>query len=317
MNVSASARALFNRLRYKHLLMLVTLGNSQNLHRAAQTLNMSQPATTRMLQEIEDAFGCELFERQTRGMKPNALGEEVLRFARTALTQLDRCAEDITDRQQGGYGYLSIGTIMGAAPDLVVQSIADMKRQYPRLKLRIMGDTSDQLIELLDQGTIDLAVARQNAESDRSRYQFEPLGNEHLVVAVRADHPLAGRDQIDLSELVSQWPWILQPSSSPARMALERAFERLSLPSPRDVIECSSVFAMLQLVQMTEAILVLSETVVSDYLRTGLVVPLPLEIEEEMAPYGVLLRKNEPLSQELETFLQLLRRRANDLGLRP
>ncbi|TWI56774.1 DNA-binding transcriptional LysR family regulator [Pseudomonas duriflava] len=314
MHVSTTARALFNRLRYKHLLMLVTLGNSQNLHRAAQALNMSQPATSRMLQEIEEAFGCELFERQSRGMRPNALGEEVLQFARKALTNLDRCAEDITERQQGGYGYLSIGTIMGAAPDLVVQSIAEMKRQYPRLRLRIMGDTSDQLIELLDQGSIDLAVARRSFESDRSRYVFEPLGNEHLTVVVHAGHALSQRDRIDLSELVNDWPWILQPASSPARAALENSFERLSLPSPRDIIECSSVFAMLQLVQMTDAILVLSETVLTDYLKTDLVVALPIEIEEEMAPYGVLLRKNEPLSHELKLFLDLLRNRARRLS---
>jgi DNA-binding transcriptional LysR family regulator len=68
---------------------------------------------------------------------------------------------------------------------------------------------------------------------------------------------------------------------------------------------------------MTDAILVLSETVITDYLRTGLVVPLPLEVEEEMAPYGILLRRNEPLSQELEAFLALLRQRAKDLNHTP
>ena len=50
------SRSLFNRLRYKHLHMLVALSASQNLHRASQSLNMSQPAATRMLHEIEDMF---------------------------------------------------------------------------------------------------------------------------------------------------------------------------------------------------------------------------------------------------------------------
>ena len=121
------SRSLFNRLRYKHLHMLVALSSSQNLHRASQALNMSQPAATRMLREIEDMFGCDLFERLPRGMRPTALGQELIRFAESALSGLDRCAEDLMARQQGGYGYLSIGTIMGAAPDLVMDCIAQIK----------------------------------------------------------------------------------------------------------------------------------------------------------------------------------------------
>ncbi len=313
MHVSQSASSLFRRLRYKHMLMLVTLGTSQNLHRAAESMSMSQPATTRMLQEIEDAFGCELFERQSRGIRPNALGEEVIRFAQTALNQLNRCAEGIAEKSLGGYGNLAIGTIMGAAPDLVVQSVAEMKRVYPRLRIRIMGDTSDQLIELLDQGVIDLAVARRNLDSDRTRFEFEPLGNERMILTVHREHPLAHARNLNLEELVNDWPWILQPPSSPARIALEQSLERMSLPSPPDIIECSSVFAMLQLVQMTDSILFLSEMVLKDYLRTGLVVALPISVSEKMTPYGILTRSNTPFTREMEEFVKLLREQSKTL----
>lgn len=313
MHVSKSASTLFRRLRYKHLLMLVTLGTAKNLHRAAEAMSMSQPATTRMLQEIEESFGCELFERQSRGIRPNALGEEAIRFAQTALNQLNRCAEGISEKSRGGFGNLAIGTIMGAAPDLVVQSVAEMKRRSPQLRIRIMGDTSDQLITLLDQGVIDLAVARRNLESDRTRFDFEPLGNERLILTVHREHPLANKQQLELEELVMNWSWILQPPTSPARIALEQSLERISLPSPPDIIECSSVFAMLQLVQMTDAILFLSEAVLKDYLRTGLVVALPVNLSEKMTPYGILTRKNTPFSREMEQFVALLHEQAKTL----
>ncbi|MFG6206133.1 LysR family transcriptional regulator [Pseudomonas retamae] len=310
MNAPITARSLFNRLRYKHLLMLVTLGNCQNLHRAAESLNMSQPATTRMLQEIEQTFGCALFERQSRGVRPTVLGEELLRFARAALNGLERCAEDLADRQSGGYGYLCVGAIMGAVPDLVVQSIADMKANYPLLRLRIMGDTSDQLSVLLDQRRIDVAIARLPGVEDRQHFDFEPLGNEHLAVVVRSGHPLTHERSLSLAHLIDAWPWILQPHTSPARVALERAFERLGVGSPNDVIECSSVFAMLQLAQITDAILVLTDTVVRDHVHTGLLTALSLEIEEQLSPFGILLRKGEPLSRELEIFLTKIKARA-------
>ncbi|WP_158896950.1 MULTISPECIES: LysR family transcriptional regulator [unclassified Pseudomonas] len=310
MNASPHARALFGRLRYKHLLMLVTLAGTCNLHRAAEALHMSQPATTRMLQDVEEAFGCVLFERQARGLTPTALGVEIIEFARRALNGLDRCAEDLDARRAGGYGHLAVGAIMGALPDLVVRAIAASKARQPGLQLRILGDTSDQLTELLEQERIDVAIARFTQPADLGRFTFEPLGNEHLAVVVRTGHPLAGRVVPDLAELVEDWPWILQPEASPARVALEGAFVRHSLPPPADIIECGSVFAMLQLVQITDAILVLTEAVVRDHLRTGLLVPLDLEITEPLTPFGILLRTGQVPSAALEGFLGLLRRQA-------
>ncbi|MDL2185708.1 LysR family transcriptional regulator [Pseudomonas sp. ChxA] len=304
------SRSLFNRLRYKHLHMLVALSSSQNLHRASQSLNMSQPAATRMLREIEDMFACDLFERLPRGMRPTALGKELIRFAESALSGLDRCAEDLMARQQGGYGYLSIGTIMGAAPDLVMDSIAQIKTLNPQLRIRIMGDTSDQVIQLLEQGRIDLAIARRNAATDSEHYTFEPLGNERMLVVVHAGHPLAQREHLPLAELVSDWPWILQPQTSPARIGFDEALQHLALPRPADIIECSSVYSMQQLIQLTDAIMVLSESALRDYLKMGLVVALPVALEVQLEPFGMLLRKGHHISRELRLFIDLLRKKA-------
>lgn len=310
MSSPAISRSLFNRLRYKHLHMLVALSSSQNLHRASQSLNMSQPAATRMLREIEDMFACDLFERLPRGMRPTALGKELIRFAESALSGLDRCAEELMMRQQGGYGYLSIGTIMGAAPDLVMDSIAQIKTLNPQMRIRIMGDTSDQVIQLLEQGRIDLAIARRNAATDSEHYTFEPLGNERMLVVVHAGHPLAQREHLPLAELVSDWPWILQPQTSPARIGFDEALQHLALPQPADIIECSSVYSMQQLIQLTDATMVLSESALRDYLKMGLVVALPVVLKVQLAPFGMLLRKGDPVSRELGLFIDMLRQKA-------
>lgn len=313
MQPARSPHHLFGRLRYKHLHMLMVLGTSQNLHRASLTMNMSQPAASRMLQDIEEMFGCELFERLPRGMRPTALGRELLRFAEAALSGLDRCAEDLAARMQGGYGYLSIGTIMGAAPDLVMNAVAEIKALNPQLRLRIMGDTSDQVLQLLEQGRVDIAITRRNVIAAREDYVFEPLGNERLIAVVRSGHPLASRRDVQWRELVTEWPWILQPETSPARIAFEQALQRQELPSPADVIECSSVYSMQQLVQLTEALMVLSESAVRDYLKMGLVTALPITLDAQMAPFGLLRRTSEPVSHELRQFIALLRERSREV----
>ncbi|PPC78553.1 LysR family transcriptional regulator [Pokkaliibacter plantistimulans] len=301
---------LCNRLRYKHLVMLVTLGNSLNMHRASEALNVSQPAATRMLQEIEAAFDCELFERFNRGMRPTAIGLEIIRFAQTALNGLERCSEDIVRFQKGGFGHLTIGTIMGAAPSLVIETIAEIKRLRPRLHITISGDTSDQLIEQLELGKIDVAIGRRSLLGSRSHFSFEPLSNEKLIAVVHSAHPLLQQPELDIADVVNHWPWILQPVSSPARYAIEQYLRRLDLPTPTDVTECSSVFAMLQLIQITDAVMILSESVLVDYLRMGLIRELPIAVDAHLEPFGILMRDDEPLSRELDIFLSLLRQRA-------
>nr|WP_300309391.1 LysR family transcriptional regulator [Halomonas sp.] len=299
---------LLRRLRYKHLLMLSTLGRHRNLHQTAIGLHMSQPAATRMLGEIERAFDCQLFERTSRGMIPTTLGEMVVDFADNALARLDRFSEEVHRHRLGGRGQLTVGTIMGAAPDLVADAVIRLKRDRPLLQIRVMGETSDQLAEQLEQSKIDLAIARYASALQHNQFDFEPLGNETLLTVVRKDHPLLEADDLPaLADLLDNWPWLLQPVSTPARQALEKELEDSGLVSPRDVIECGSIFAALQLVQKSDCLMVMSRSVLREHLSIGGIVSLPLKLGRALAPFGLLTRKDSQLSEPARAFCQLLR----------
>jgi DNA-binding transcriptional LysR family regulator len=304
---SQKTHSIFQRLRYRHLHMLVILGSYQNVHRAAEALNMSQPTLTRMLQDVESAFGCSLFDRQPRGMTPTPVGEELLKFAHSALNSLDRCVEDLTARAEGGYGHLAVGVVMGSALEQVVSTIATMKNSSPHLGIRMMCETSDVLIDMLEQERLDVAIARLGTPSDRSRFEFEPLGNDRLAFAVRTGHPLTTQGSIAVEDMVHQWPWLLQPLASPGRKALERWWADRDLLPPSKTIECSSIWAMLQLVQRTDAVMALSEVVINDHVKTGLITVLDDHTIEGLPSYGIILRKGEPRSKELQQFLNHLR----------
>ncbi len=269
MSESMRHAALLNRLRYKHLLLIALLDEHRNLHQVARVLNMSQPAATRMLREIEATFECRLFERTTRGVQPTRLGEVLIEFAHGALNRLNRCAESLHRHQLGDQGQLVLGAIMGAAPDLVAEAVIEMKRQRPLLQVRLLGETSDQLVELLAQNKIDIAIARYVTALQHNQFDFESLGNETMLAVVRHDHPLADEATLSLATLLEAWPWILQPLESPARQVLEKEFELAGLMSPRDIIECGSIFAALQLVKRSDGVLVMPESVLRDYLAIG------------------------------------------------
>ncbi|MFM9271504.1 LysR family transcriptional regulator [Halomonas elongata] len=307
MSESMRHAALLNRLRYKHLLLIALLDEHRNLHQVARALNMSQPAATRMLREIEATFECRLFERTTRGVQPTRLGEVLIEFAHGALNRLDRCAESLHRHQLGDQGQLVLGAIMGAAPDLVAEAVIEMKRQRPLLQVRLLGETSDQLVELLAQNKIDIAIARYVTALQHNQFDFESLGNETMLAVVRHDHPLADEASLSLATLLEAWPWILQPLESPARQVLEKEFELAGLMSPRDIIECGSIFAALQLVKRSDGVLVMPESVLRDYLEIGLIKALPISVGKTLSPFGILTRKNEALSEPVRHLCAILR----------
>jgi DNA-binding transcriptional LysR family regulator len=318
MNSSASSIALVNRLKFKHLALLVALDDTHNLHQAAEAINVAQPSASRMLGDIEEAFGFLLFERNSRGMQPTPLGVTVLAYARRTLADLTRFAEGLEVQKKGGHGQLTVGAIMGAAPDLLALAVTDLKAERPLLNVRILGDTSDHMLQLLKRHEVEIALGRFTHALQHNDFDFEPLAREPLMLVVRAVHPLAtgaAPPVAALADLLS-WPWVVQPLANPARQLFENELARAQLSSPANLVECASIFATLQLLQKSDAVAMLPESIVRDYLRAKLLVALSIEIGESLTGFGLLLRKQEPLSEPAERFVHLLRKYSNGLSER-
>lgn len=297
---------LVNRLRLKHLELLALLGDTPVLHVAAKQLNVSQPATTKMLADLEATFGFALFERHARGLRATPLGQQVVDYARAVRRMTTAFVEDLDNRRRGGGGRLVVGAIMGSAPDVLAQAVAQLKARRPLLHLRIVGETSDQIVALLEQGEIELAVGRPARAEDLQHFSFTPLANEQMVLAVRRGHPLLRQQGLDLPTLVP-WPWVLQPPSSPSRQLFETELALAGVSSPANVVECSSVFAVLQLIQGTDSVAAVSESVVRDHVRAGLIAVLPLRFGQVLRSFGILSRRGEVLSEAAQDFAGCLR----------
>ena len=300
---------LVNRLRLKHWSLLSALGETPTLNQAAARISVTQPAATKMLRDIEQAFDFPLFERHARGMRATPLGSEIVAYARQTQASLDRFLEDLEIKRRGGHGHLVFGAIMGAAPDIVARAVADIKRERPRLSVRILGETSDQIGILLDRHDIELAVGRFTDPLQHNKFHFTALADEPLRAVVRRGHALARHRRLDWAELV-RWPWVLQTLSTPARQLLEEEFTRAGVATPSDVIECTSIFATLQLVQSSDAIAVLPESVVRDHVNAHLLVALKLVVGRDLKAFGLLTRRDEPLSEVATAFTAHLKRNA-------
>jgi DNA-binding transcriptional LysR family regulator len=175
-----------------------------------------------------------------------------------------------------------------------------------------MGETSDEIVEFLLEGKIDLAVGRFSSPLQHNLIDYEVLGNETLCVVARIGHPLVRVRRLTLPMLEGS-PWILQPLTSPARQIIEQEFGQGGMKTPVNVVECTSIFATLQLLQKTDAVAVLPESVVRDHLRAGLLVQLPPTIGKRLPGFGILTRRRIPLGATALSFIEALRRYGNSM----
>jgi DNA-binding transcriptional LysR family regulator len=108
-----------SRLKTRHLLLLVRLAEHASLVGAAHAANMSQPAASRLLGEMEALLRVPLFERHARGVTATRYGESLIRHARLALADIERAHEDIAALRDGRVGNVAIGTVVNPGTHLL------------------------------------------------------------------------------------------------------------------------------------------------------------------------------------------------------
>ncbi|MCE3264344.1 MAG: LysR family transcriptional regulator [Pseudoduganella sp.] len=305
------------RLKTRQLLLLIAIDEERNIHRAAEVLCMTQPAASKQLKGLEDMLGISLFERLPRGMEPTIYGESMIRHARVALTSLARAHEDIVALRAGLAGKVDVGSIMTPALRLLPRAITRIKERAPQLRIGVQIGSSNELLERLERGTFDFLLARMTRPHDNAELQYEELAPEPVVVVARAGHPLAARSRLTLQELAMS-PWIMPPPGSILRQRFDQLFHNAGLEPPGDVVDTSEIVLITSMLQMSDALNVMSADVALRYQELGLLAILPLELDCRMDAFGIIRRRERNLSPGAELLLQAIRRAAaQPLAIQP
>lgn len=279
---------LRTRLKFRHLQLFLALDEHRNLHRAAASLNLSQPAASKLLGDFEDALGFPLFERHPKGIEPNWYGELMIRHARVILSELTVAGSELTALQAGHSGKVTVGTVMAPAVELVVPAVDAVRRRHPGLQIAVDVDTSPVLIDRLRQGQLDFAIARIPSDIDPAPFTYEEVGDEELCFVCRTGHPLATLDRVTLEDLAGQ-TWVLQPHGSLLRTLVHSMFRGRGLPIPAQVIESASVVMSMAMIDKTDALSVTARALAEMYCSTNRFSILKFEERFSVEPYGLVL----------------------------
>nr|WP_297457599.1 LysR family transcriptional regulator [uncultured Halomonas sp.] len=302
-----SIASIFSRLRLKQLQLLIALGEQGSLMRAAEQIALSQPGATKALQEIESTLGATLFVRTHRGLEPNDLGHCAIRYARLIQTDLTHLRDDMLGILQGHGGRLAVGVIMGAVP-LMTEALSRLLEKRPALSVEIVEDTSARLLELLDQGRLDLAICRTSISRQPELYDSIDMRDETLAVVANREHPLAGAERLQLADLADS-RWVVYSANMPMRLLLEREFHEAGLRFPLYLLETTSAFATLSLLQRNPSFVALLSVDAAQFCtRFGMIGILPLSLHGRSEPYQLITRRGVKPSPAARLFAEEITR---------
>ena len=293
------------RLKTRQLLLLSALEQEGNIHAAARLLNMTQPAASKLLKDLEDVLEVPLFERLPRGMRPTWYGETMIRHAREALASLNTAHEELLALKAGRYGQVGVGAITSPGLALLPPAIALVKREQPSLRVVLEIETSPVLIEHLREGRLDILVARLFAGDDKTHLRYQPLTTEPVCAVARPGHPLIAATHLSLADLTDR-SWIVPPAGSVLRHRFELMFKEAGLAPPFDVIETAALLFITRMLQQSDMLCVMAAEVARYYAAHGILAILPLEMPCHMDSFGLITRTDRMLSPGAEVMLQAL-----------
>jgi DNA-binding transcriptional LysR family regulator len=181
-------------LELRHLRYFIAVAEEQHITRAAERLGMQQPPLSQQIRALERELDVQLLRRLPRGVALTDAGLALLEEARAILAHLDRVADVTRRAARGERGRLSVG-VTSTAPfhPFVPQIIGAFRQASPRVALQIEECLSNEAIDRLHSGQLDVAFIRTSV-ADQDRLAIDLLDEEPMVVALPSTHALAARE---------------------------------------------------------------------------------------------------------------------------
>jgi len=162
----------------KQLKALVTIAETANMTRAADVLNIVQPALSRQIRMLEDELGAILFERGRQGMILNEEGKTFLEYARRILHEVEKAKAEIRPSSGAVSGIVNVGLLPSTSDLLSSMLLRQLQQQYPQIRITITAGYAGHLQEWLEVGEIDVALLYSAKLS--ASLNVQPLVEEKL-----------------------------------------------------------------------------------------------------------------------------------------
>ncbi|EDC2591479.1 LysR family transcriptional regulator [Salmonella enterica] len=294
------------RIRLRHLHTFVAVAQQGTLGRAAETLNLSQPALSKTLNELEQLTGTRLFERGRLGAQLTVPGEQFLTHAVKVLDALNTAGQALNRKEDASADVVRVGALPTAALGILPAAIGRFHQQQKLTSLQVATMNNTMLLAGLKSGEIDLGIGRMSDPELMGGLNYELLFLESLKLVVRPGHPLL-QETITLSR-VMEWPVVVSPKGTVPRQNAETLLQSQGCKMPAGCIETLSASLSRQLTVDYDYVWFVPSGAVKEDLRQATLVSLPVPTQSAGEPIGILTRVDIPLSTGAQMLIAAIRK---------
>ena len=191
---TAAETALLRRIDLTTLRLFIAICEEQNLTRAANREGIAASAVSKRMNDFELAFGVTLFKRLAKGMALTAAGEALLHHARVTLLNVEKIAAELGEYAQGVRGHVRMLANLSAIVQFLPDDLSGFFARHELLRVDLQERASGQVVRGIEEGAAEIGICA--GEADTRALETFHYRSDHLVVAMRPDHPLAGRESL-------------------------------------------------------------------------------------------------------------------------
>ncbi len=301
------------RIRHRHLNCFLEVARSHKVSSAAYALNVSQPAASKTLAELERILETRLFDRGGRGgLTLTPSGRVFLRYAGASIAALKEGLDGLAEARTHGSRVLMVGALAGVAAQFMPRAVKEFRESHVTI-VSIITAANAVMLNQLRVGELDLVVGRLARAEEMQGLSFTHLYSELLVFVVRPGHPLADRSVFDFS-MLEQLTLLLPTADGVMRPIIDRYLIAHGLGALSNSIEARSPDFCRQYVRDSDAIWMISRGVVQHDIDDGTLRILNVDTSDTQGPIGLTIRADSDPSPTLRMMMDNVTRAARDFA---
>ncbi|WOE81898.1 LysR substrate-binding domain-containing protein [Pseudomonas protegens] len=315
-----TTQSIARKLKFHQLVVFEQVLQSGSLVRASQALNLTQPAVTKIIHELESYFEAPLLVRSNRGVTATELGQVVVQRAKSLLAELRALTDEVNAFQEGTSGQVMVGTLISASTSLLPRAIQLLKQRAPGVLVSLRVGQMDQLFPALAVGDVDLVVGRVPDDWHRrsEALEVDVLYREDLSIVAGARHPLHQQTPVSLKHLHA-FPWVLPTRDSLLRRTADRLFADNGLATPDNVAESLSILTNITLMQDQRTVALMPYEASLQFIQAGMLQAFDLGTPLQFGDIGCFYAAQRHLGPAARLFRECLdlARAESDSGQAP
>jgi DNA-binding transcriptional LysR family regulator len=300
------------RLKLRDLDILMAVIETGSMGKAARRLNISQPAISKAIVELEGALGVRLFDRGQRGVVPTPYGLALRSRSVSIFNDLRQGVQDIDFIADPTKGEIRIGMTEPIMSAIVSPVIDGLSRNYPRMFFHIVAGDNATLYTDVAERNIEFAICRMIGELP-DELAAEILFHDSVAVMTATANPLARRRNLKLADLANE-PWVLFPYDSVFGGVIAEIFRANGHEPPRLTVSTLSIHAQNELLATGRFITVRPSFMLKLPGRNVPLKALPVALPNTPMPIGLITVKNRMLTPVAQLFIDRIRARVKSLA---